>query len=234
MKIYMRIIGYVFKYRLKHIDLLLGRMLISEEDILSDLRKYNKTITGVLHIGAHDCEEIELYRSWKIPDSNVIWIEALPDKVAEAQARGIPNVFHEAIYDKDDESIAFKRTNNTQASSILDLEMHKIFHPDIDVIETIPMKTKTIDTFMMENSFDRSKYNFWNFDIQGAEFMALKGGEDSLKYADVLYLEINIRELYKGCVLLPDLDSYLQTHGFIRTKIALNPAGWGDALYIRV
>lgn len=209
-------------------------MLISKEDILRELHKYNKTITGVLHIGAHECEELDVYRFWGISDSNVIWIDALPDKVAEAKERGVPNVYCNVMSDKDGDNITFKRTNNNQSSSILDLAMHKVYHPHIFVTETIPMKTVTIDTFMTANSIDRSKCNFWNFDIQGAELKALIGGEESLKYADVLYLEVNEKELYEGCALLPELDRYLGARGFRRIMISMTNAGWGDALYIRI
>lgn len=209
-------------------------MLIQKEDILRELHKHNKTITGVLHIGAHECEELDAYRFWGISDSNVIWIDALPDKVAEAKARGIQNIYNAAISDKDGEQIVFKRTNNNQSSSILDLGVHANYYPGIVVTETIPMNTKTIDTFMSEECFDRSKHNFWNFDIQGAELKALMGGEDSLKYADALYLEVNTQELYKGCALLPELDNYLGSRGFQRVMITMTHASWGDALYIRV
>lgn len=209
-------------------------MLIPKEDILRELKKYNKTITGVLHIGAHECEELSVYRSWNIADSDVIWIDALPDKVAQAKARGVPNVYHAAISDKDGENIVFKRTNNNQSSSILDLGVHASYYPGIVVTETIPMKTTTIDTFMSEQGFDRSRYNFWNFDIQGAELKALMGGEESLKYADALYLEVNEQELYKGCALLPELDNYLGSKGFTRVMITMTHAAWGDALYLRL
>ena len=208
-------------------------MLIPKEDILRELQKYNKTITGVLHIGAHECEETDVYRFWNIPDVNVIWIDALNDKVDEAKARGVPNVYCEAISDKDGEDITFKRTNNNQSSSILNLGAHANYYPHITVTESIPMKTKTIDTFMSEAAFDRSKYNFWNFDIQGAELKALMGGEESLKYADALYLEVNTEELYTGCALLPELDNYLNARGFRRIMTSMTNANWGDALYIR-
>jgi len=40
----------------------------------------------------------------------------------------------------------------------------------------IQMKTTTIDTFMKREAMKTpSLYNFWNFDIQGAELLALKG-----------------------------------------------------------
>jgi len=77
------------------------------------------TFTGVLHIGAHECEEIQFYDLLKVPAEKCIWIDAIKDKVDEATARGIPNVYHAVITDQDDQEITFHLANNGQSSSIL-------------------------------------------------------------------------------------------------------------------
>jgi hypothetical protein len=76
--------------------------------------------------------------------------------------------------------------------------------------------------------------NFWNFDIQGAELLALKGATDWLPYADALYLEVNEKELYKKCGLIGDIDAFLKPYHFKRVITDITPYGWGDALYVRV
>ena len=48
------------------------------------------------------------------------------------------------------------------------------------------------------------------------------------------YLEVNEKELYKGCGLLPEMDVFLETHGFKRVLMEMTCHGWGDALYVRV
>ncbi len=75
---------------------------------------------------------------------------------------------------------------------------------------------------------------FWNFDIQGAELKALQGAEFILPFANALYLEVNVEELYKGCSLLPELDAYLADRGFQRVLTRIVQEGWGDALYVRI
>jgi hypothetical protein len=92
----------------------------------------------------------------------------------------------------------------------------------------------TIDTFFQKNNLDMSQYNFWNLDIQGAELMAIKGGEHAILNADALYLEVNTEEVYKGCALMNELDEYLAKYGFKRINTKITEYGWGDALYIKI
>ena len=88
-------------------------MLISFEEIHRVLTKCGIQITGALHIGAHDCEEIDFYERLGLTPNDVIWIEALPHKVLEAQAKGIINVYNAVITDIDNEDVTFNIANNT-------------------------------------------------------------------------------------------------------------------------
>ena len=62
--------------------------------------------------------------------------------------------------------------------------------------------------------------------------MALKGSIKSIKHVDVLYLEVNEKELYKNCGLITEIDTFLSTYNFKRVLTNMTPYGWGDALYI--
>ena len=44
------------------------------------VKKYNVRFKGILHVGAHECEEIKDYDCY-LPRNKVLWIEALPGKV---------------------------------------------------------------------------------------------------------------------------------------------------------
>jgi predicted 3-demethylubiquinone-9 3-methyltransferase (glyoxalase superfamily) len=94
------------------------------------------------------------------------------------------------------------------------------------------LKSITIDTFFERNQIDASKFNFWNFDIQGAEFMALKGATRSIQYAKAIYLEVNVKELYKNCGLITEIDTFLAQYKFKRVLTNITRYGWGDALYV--
>ena len=207
-------------------------MLISKEEINRILLSNNIKMNGSFHIGAHECEELSFYKSMGLEMEDIVWIDAISSKVSEARNKGIPYVYNAVITDKDDEDIIFNISNNIQSSSILELGTHLQEHPGIVYINTVKLKTITVDSFFERNNLDPAKYNFWNFDIQGAELMALKGATQSIKYAEAIYLEVNERELYKNCGLIGDIDTFLSQYNFKRVLTNMTQHGWGDALYI--
>jgi len=208
-------------------------MLIDQRKVISILNDFNIKVSGVLHIGAHDCEELGFYNSMSIGPLNVIWIDAIDEKVEEASARGVPNVYKAVITDKDDDEVSFNISNNCASSSVLDFKTHAAEYPHIVFVDKRQMKTVTVDSFYKRNDLEPSKYDFWNFDIQGAELLALKGAENALQYAKAIYLEVNEKELYKGCALIGEIDEFLRIRGFSRVVTEITGYGWGDALYLR-
>jgi FkbM family methyltransferase len=208
-------------------------MLISLDAISKVLNSNNIHMTGALHIGAHECEELSFYHSNNLQNNDIIWIDAIHDKVVQAQNWGIPNVFHAVITDKDDEQVVFNVSNNCQSSSVLEFGTHSQEHPHIYYVNQLRLNTITIDSFFERNCIDPSKFNFWNFDIQGAELMALKGATNAIQYAKAIYLEVNIKELYKGCALIEEIDDFLSQFHFKRVLTDITGHGWGDALYIK-
>lgn len=209
-------------------------MLIPYETIRSLLDLHKIHINGVLHVGAHDCEELSFYDTLSIPHEDIIWLEAMDNKVSAANSRGIPNVYKCVVSEKDNMEVIFNISNNGQSSSILELGTHAYRHPEVTFVEKIAEKTTTIDTFFSTQKLDETKYNFWNLDIQGAELLALKGGINSLRHVDAVYLEINEEHLYKDCALLPEIDAFLSDNGFKRVSMVTTQWKWGDALYLRI
>ena len=196
--------------------------------------KFPKRVCGVIHIGAHECEERMLYLTKfpNITDNEIIWIEALKSKVETIKLQN-PNIriFNECISNTDNEIVTFHVTNNIQSSSFLNLKDHLIEHPHIYEVEQIEIKTKTLRTFYQENNFNYNQFNFMALDIQGAELLALKGAEEILNFVDYIYIEVNTKELYEKCGLLDEVDGYLSSFGFKRDNIFMTPHGWGDAFY---
>jgi FkbM family methyltransferase len=207
-------------------------MLITFAEINDILLSKNIKINGAFHVGAHECEELGFYNQLGLSVEDLVWIDAIGQKVFEAQNRGIPNVFNAVITDKDDEYVAFNVSNNVQSSSVLEFGTHSHEHPWVVYVDKVIKKSVTIDTFFERAKLDASKYNFWNFDIQGAELMALKGATKSIQSAKALYLEVNEKELYKGCGLITDIDEFLSQYNFKRVLTNMTEHGWGDALYI--
>jgi FkbM family methyltransferase len=208
-------------------------MLIRQEDVDAVLKKYNITVRGALHIGAHECEEIDFYKYIGLTLNDVVWIDAIHSNVFKAKKRGIPNVYNAIITDKDDMEVEFNVSNNVASSSILELNTpHNISHPEVVYVNKFSEQSITVDSFFKRNELDPTKYNLWNIDIQGAELLALKGGVESLKHVDIIYVEVNEKEMYKGCPLVGDIDTFLLSVGFTRVFTDISSFGWGDAMYV--
>lgn len=213
-------------------------MLIPARDIASALRDHGITPRGILHVGAHHCEELDLYENeLGVPRSKIVWLEGNPEIVFDLQQKkgddNIPNIYHAVVSNRDDREVVFHVANNTQSSSILEMSTHAAMYPEIHYVKDLVCRTKTIDTFMEQEGLDPSAFNLWNFDIQGAELMALQGAVSSLSRVDALIIEINDSELYADCGLTTEIDAFLKRFGFIRLITMMTNRGWGDAFYIR-
>lgn len=205
-------------------------------DLKSAIVRHNLHPKNVIHIGAHHGQEAKCYYELGIEHS--LWIEANSDIMdilvnnlayfPDAQA------INACLSDEDGKNIDFFISNNEQSSSILDLEYHKIAHKEVEYIRTEKVITQTLNALLERNNISYDKYDFLNADIQGAELMMLKGATKVLPHLNFLYLEVNEKELYKGCALIPELDSFLKKYGFNRVETQMcGDLGWGDAIYIK-
>jgi hypothetical protein len=133
----------------------------------------------------------------------------------------------------DGDKVVFNVSNNeSQSSSILELGVHLLIHPEVHYVEQIAMKTERIDTLLKD--VDISGINFLNVDLQGAEHLAIEGMGDLIKNIDYALLEVNMKETYKGCMLIDELDYFMLQRGFERVETGEWVAEtWTDALYIR-
>jgi FkbM family methyltransferase len=194
------------------------------------VKKYNIIFKGILHVGAHECEELNDYERY-LPRSQILWIDALPDKVALSKKR-YPNLLIEnAVVSDVIENVKFNVSNNGQSSSILEFGLHSTFHPHVTYVSSFEVETKLLKSIICNYNIN---YNFLNFDIQGAELKALKGMEEYLDKVDYIYTEVNSDYVYKGCALITELDEYLIKFGLHRVETQwCENFRWGDAFYIR-
>lgn len=195
-----------------------------------EMRPYfSRSIKGVLHVGGHLAEELEIYNAANI--KNVIWIEANKDR-SEQIKKLVPDnhiVVNAIIGDISGKPVTFYEANNGQSSSILELGTHAKEHPEVHYVDETQSIMTRLDELSVENNF--FPFNFINLDIQGAELLAIKGMGKLLDNVDYIYTEVNKRSLYKDCALINDLDEYLSD--FNRVLTEWTQFGWGDAFYVR-
>ena len=201
-------------------------MLIKLDELI---QKYNINFKGILHVGAHECEEINDYET-HISRDKILWVEALHEKVKLCKERFPCINIENAIVSDSIETVNFNISNNGQSSSILDFGLHSQYHPQVHYVSSFTETTSLLKNILTKYNIE---YNFLNFDIQGAELKALRGMEEYLPNVDYLYTEVNSDYVYKDCALVNELDEYLNKFGLIRVETKWTDFKWGDAFYIR-
>ncbi len=200
------------------------------------VQQFALQVTGILHVGAHECEELKDYQAVGVPMDKTYWVEAIPDKVGFCKHRyGTELQIYQAVIDETDGTeVTFHVTDNIQSSSILELGTHAVHHPHVHVVNKVNTTTTRLDTLIEREQLPMHMLNFMNLDIQGVELRAMKSMEKYLQHVDYIYTEVNTEEVYKGCNLIGEIDTYLQGFGFERVAQHIyTEYGWGDAFYIK-
>jgi FkbM family methyltransferase len=194
------------------------------------VQKYNIQFTGILHVGAHECEELSQYDRY-LPRNKMLWIEALQDKVDLCKNTYPDVLIEQAIISDRVETVTFNRSNNGESSSFLEFGLHSHFHPQVHFVESFQSETKLLKDIICNYDIP---YNFVNLDIQGVELKALKGMEEYLHKIQYIYTEVNSDYVYKDCAIVDEIDEYLKQFGFTRVETAwCGDYRWGDAFYIK-
>jgi FkbM family methyltransferase len=199
------------------------------EDLKELIDFFKLPLKGVLHVGAHKCEEFPVYSQYT---SNITWIEGL-DFLIKENLQSNPNlhIIKATVSDQDGKEVEFKVSNVTNCSSILNFKKHLEVHPEITTEKTVKTTTTTLSTLFATHNLS-GKYNLLVLDIQGAELLALHGLQEYINEFDYVYTEVNEWEMYEGCCTLLELDNYFSKFNFTRKYLhTLN--GYGNALYTR-
>ena len=189
---------------------------------------------GVIHVGAHEGQEFNYYKKMEV--KNVLFIEANPVVCERLQTKvaSYPNVKTvNCAISNENATVDLHVTSNEQSSSILPLKKHQEIYPHIKETHKVKVESKKLDTLLQELKLNPSDYNILNIDIQGAELLALQGATNWLRYVDAINTEVNYEELYEGCVLIDELDEFLDQNGFQRVATKTPHPSWGDAFYIK-
>jgi len=209
-------------------------MLIPMEDLTNRLSIHP---SGVLHLGGHVGEEADAYDNAGV--CRVLWVEAHTEAFAALQ-RAVSSrpghiTYFGAVSERDDQVVDFYRTSNVCSSSLLPLHKHKEKHPDVSPAGIQKVKTVTVDTLLSRLGLNADGYEFLNMDLQGGEMLALSGMVRYLESCRWVYTEINTEELYLGCALFPEIDSFLVARDFklVEKKLWSETHAWGDALYVK-
>lgn len=185
----------------------------------------------ILHVGAHLAQELQMYKNFGAESG--IFIEAHPEVYSRLKTILQDEICWSAINallsDKDNEIVDFwQASNDNMSSSLLKPGLHLTEHPDVLFSEnTIKLQTQTLD------SLDLGKFDLVVMDVQGAELKVLKGGIETFKDADALWLEVALGGLYQNDCSINDLTLFLSNFDFYPVYIVIGSTMWGDALFVK-
>jgi FkbM family methyltransferase len=193
--------------------------------------KYKINLKGVIHIGAHECEEISNYEKYLNRDK-ILWVEGLTHKVEECKQRYPGVLIENCVVSDKIENVKFNVSNNGQSSSFLEFGLHSTYHPYVYYTHSFQVETKTMNNILQ--NYKHIPFNFVNLDIQGTELKALKGMDQYLNQIDYVYTEVNSDYVYKDCNLINEIDDYLKSFNLERVETNFTDCKWGDAFYKKI
>lgn len=148
------------------------------------------------------------------------------------------NVVHAALGD-----VAGKATFNINVSRPTNslLPTSESLQPDLkqlcELVEQVEVEVVTIDDYCQANSIDR--VDVIKLDLQGYDYLALKGATVMLEKVRVVLVEVLFKEFYQGCHLFPDVLGFMLDKGFeLHTLCGLHYGHhdellWSDAIFVR-
>jgi len=205
-----------------------------ELDLKILLEKYNLSPRGVINIGCHYFQERELFMSIGLKKYLLFEPQIHAFKEAHKRIAGLDCILINcALSDKEGKAEMYcddVNVNLGASSSLLKPEKH---------IERFPWvkfdhKEQVIVHRLDDIKFDRKDYDMIFIDVQGNELNVFKGATDTLKNINCIFTEVNFELLYKDCVLVNELDSFLSLYNFKRVETGKDLGGFTDAMYIKI
>jgi FkbM family methyltransferase len=194
------------------------------------LSSYELDLDSLLLIGANDGEELlgsayDRFRTVVAVEPNTEVISRLDRNLRKFQESMLLDIAAGASRYRANLNVA---DNNGQSSSLLEPMEHLVEAPYVTFEKIVEVQVERLDALI-----DYSKCPaFWIVDVQGFELDALKGAGQLLEKCEVLYVEVNRSQVYKGCTQVVELDAYLELFGIKRAATRWW-GGWGDAIYLR-
>jgi len=177
---------------------------------------YLSRVQGVIHVGANEGQERELYAAFGL---HVIWIEPIPEvcETLELNLSNFPkqHAYNYLVTDEDGKEYQFHIADNAGASSsILELNKHAEMYPHIAYKGSVILRGTTLNSILSAEQVDIRRYDAMVLDTQGSELKILRGAAELLPNFKFVKVEVPDFESYKGCCQIGELAAFMALNGF--------------------
>ena len=174
---------------------------------LADISVVNN-ITNILDVGANTGHWTRAMTTY-FPHSSFLMIEGNEEMIPQLKGAGHKYVISLVGDERKDVTFHVHKTYST-GGSIYKEHGYKNFNADKIRSDTLSMDT--IDNIVTREGFEG--VDLLKMDIQGAEYIALQGAQETLKTTQLVLLEVAIHQYNPGSPGFTDINAFLENHGF--------------------
>ena len=153
------------------------------------LEKYKKDINGIIQVGAHIGQQVEIFLKLKNIDIHLFEPQKEPLEVLK-KYKSYSNIFiHEFGLGNTNEKLILNISDKKKgvSSSILKPKLHSKYFPEVKFNDHEEIKVRKF------SDLKNISGNFLMLDVQGYELEVLKGFENKIHNLDFIYSEISIK-----------------------------------------
>jgi hypothetical protein len=125
----------------------------------------------------------------------------------------------------------FVADNGGESSSLMAPAAHLSAFPEVHFPATISVLAQSLDDWAAQHSVDHLDL-MW-LDMQGYEPPVLMSSTRLLKSVRVIHTEVNLQELYAGCVRYEPFRQFLEGEGFAVIREQFKGSVYGDVTFVR-
>jgi FkbM family methyltransferase len=210
-------------------------------DVAEVFMKYQIKPNGIIHIGAHMCQELNRYVNIaRVPINKIVFIEG--NEMVYERCKfmfktefGINDlVLLNGVISDSENYVEFNIPTWEEAGSICKIKPKDV--SSLTKLCSYKTKTTTLPKILKDNNLDYKLYDFLVMDIQGAELLALHGMDEIIDNFNYIFTEVSITSQYEDGVLFPELKQFLESKGFYLVDMKTKnheTFEYGDALFKR-
>lgn len=197
-------------------------------------------IRTAIHVGAHLAQERGYYEQMGL--KKIVWVEGSPatyrnlrrtleNEISNGTLTSEHVAVNALVSDRPGQELTlFGFSNGGVSNSIFQpTESFRQRWPDVDLSGSEEsVVTSRLDD--VAKATDMEETDLITLDVQGAELLVLKGGTKTLSQATAVICEVSKKPFYAGGALYPEIQEYMQSHGFWQMHASHTH---GDVLFLR-